>query len=210
MSRMPLEERRAQLIDAGLRIAAREGVEAVTVRGVAAEAGASLGVVHYCFADKDELLVAMGLSMALVSSEPVRDSLESGPDVATLAHAGADGLLEGLVARRHMRLLTFEFATTGARNRALRPVAQTHLDQTWTMTRDILQRIAAISGVEYAIPMDRLSRNVAAWIDGVELSWLVEQDDDAARAAFHDIADYVLSLVVRPEEKPSGTDAAGS
>ncbi|SDS17147.1 regulatory protein, tetR family [Paraoerskovia marina] len=197
MSRMPVEERRAQLIDAGLRIAARDGVEAVTIRGVAAEAGASLGVVHYCFADKDDLLVAMGLSMALVSSDPVRDALLAAPDIYALAHAGADGLLEGLLARRHMRLLTFEFATTGARNRALRPVAQTHLDQTWTMTYDILDRIREIAGVTYDIPLDRLARNVAAWIDGVELSWLVEQDDDAARVAFHDIADYVVSLAVK-------------
>lgn len=198
MGRMPLDERRAQLVDAGLRIAARDGVEAVTIRGVAAEAGASLGVVHYCFSDKDELLVAMGFSMALVSSDPVRNAMLAGPDARTLAHAGAEGLLEGLLARRHMRLLTFEFATAGARNRALRPVALTHLDQTWAMTREILERVATTAGITYSIPIDRLTRNVAAWIDGVELSWLVEQDDDAAKVAFHDIADYVLSLVVEP------------
>ncbi len=34
-------------------------MDAATVRAVATEAGVSLGVVHYCFRDKDELLSAM-------------------------------------------------------------------------------------------------------------------------------------------------------
>jgi AcrR family transcriptional regulator len=52
------EERRAELCSAVWRLASREGLEAVTVRGVAEEAGWSTGgVVHY-FSDKEDLLLS--------------------------------------------------------------------------------------------------------------------------------------------------------
>jgi AcrR family transcriptional regulator len=198
MNRMSVEERRAQLVDAAMTIAVREGVEAVTIRGVAAEAGVSLGVVHYCFEDKDELLQAMGNSLALVASEPVRASLDASTDIEVLAHAAADALWEGLTPRRHMRLLTFEFATAGVRSRALRSVAHAHLEQTWNMTEGVLQEVARRAGVTYKLDMRFLARLVAGYIDGIEIAWLVEQDDDAAIASFHALADYVLTQVVPP------------
>ncbi|WP_265522515.1 TetR/AcrR family transcriptional regulator [Oerskovia flava] len=199
MNRMSVEERRVQLIDAAMTIAVREGVEGITIRGVAAEAGVSLGVVHYCFEDKDDLLRAMGNSLALVASDPVRDALSAGTDVKTIMHAAADGLWEGLTPRRHMRLLTFEFATAGARSRALRSVAEAHLTQTIDMTQGILDEIARVAGVTYSIESRFLARLVAGYIDGIEIAWLVSQDDDVAVASFHALADYVHSLVVEPE-----------
>jgi AcrR family transcriptional regulator len=50
------EERRASVAAAVWRIVAREGVEAVTVRRVAAETGMSTSVVSHYFAGKDDLL----------------------------------------------------------------------------------------------------------------------------------------------------------
>jgi TetR/AcrR family transcriptional regulator, transcriptional repressor of bet genes len=50
------EERRAELAAAVWRLASRDGLEAVTVRRVAEEAGWSTGAVVHYFADKEELL----------------------------------------------------------------------------------------------------------------------------------------------------------
>jgi AcrR family transcriptional regulator len=51
------EERRAELAAAVWRLASREGVEAVTVRGVAEEAGWSTGALVHYFADKEALIL---------------------------------------------------------------------------------------------------------------------------------------------------------
>ena len=51
------EERRAELAAAVWRLASREGLDAVTVRRVADEAGWSTGAVVHYFADKEELLL---------------------------------------------------------------------------------------------------------------------------------------------------------
>ncbi|MDG4769808.1 TetR/AcrR family transcriptional regulator [Solwaraspora sp. WMMD792] len=49
--------RRAQIADALVRIAGREGLHAVTMRSVAAEAGVSLRLVQYYFQNKEHLLI---------------------------------------------------------------------------------------------------------------------------------------------------------
>lgn len=58
-SRVPAIERRASLVRAALDIALEEGVAAVTTRSVCARANAHLGVFHYCFSGKGELLDLM-------------------------------------------------------------------------------------------------------------------------------------------------------
>ncbi|MEU3269714.1 TetR/AcrR family transcriptional regulator [Saccharomonospora sp. NPDC006951] len=51
-------ERRATIVEALLRIAGRDGLHTVTLRGVAAEAGVSLRLVQYYFHTKQQLLKA--------------------------------------------------------------------------------------------------------------------------------------------------------
>jgi AcrR family transcriptional regulator len=51
-------QRRAELADAAARLIARSGLEAATMREVAAEAGLTTGALTHYFADKRELLLA--------------------------------------------------------------------------------------------------------------------------------------------------------
>lgn len=190
--RKPLDERRAEIVEAGLNVAMREGVESVTVRRVAQEAGISLGTVHYCFDDKDAMLRAMGRAIAMRASEPVLSALEVGPDRTALAEAAVDALLVGLKQHQHMRLLTFEFAVSGARTPVLREVAQAHLKQSIAMTREYLQRLAEVAGIRYQTDIGGLARSTALRIDGIELAWMVDQDDEAARSGFGELAHSVF------------------
>ena len=77
------DARRAELAAAVWRLASREGVDAVTMRGVAAEAGWSTGAVAHYFADKEELVlfafetVADRVGRRIVrAAERARDPLE--------------------------------------------------------------------------------------------------------------------------------------
>ncbi|MGY0236335.1 TetR/AcrR family transcriptional regulator [Longispora urticae] len=57
MPRVDHEERRTQIADALLRIADSQGLQAASMRVVAAEAGVSLRLVQYYFHTKEELLM---------------------------------------------------------------------------------------------------------------------------------------------------------
>ena len=53
------ELRREQIVQAAFRVAAREGLEQMTIRLVAAEAGLSTGLVFFHFTSKETLLLAL-------------------------------------------------------------------------------------------------------------------------------------------------------
>ena len=53
MPRIPAAERRVALIEAGLRVVAREGLAAASTRAIVAEAGMSLASFHYAFESRD-------------------------------------------------------------------------------------------------------------------------------------------------------------
>ena len=56
--RVPLEERREQLIEATISVMQEQGVQAITLRDIAKRANAPLATVHYCFENKDALIHA--------------------------------------------------------------------------------------------------------------------------------------------------------
>ncbi|MEK8227658.1 hypothetical protein NKG05_18435 [Oerskovia sp. M15] len=69
----------------------------------------------------------------------------------------------------------------------------------------ILDQLAEIAGITYSMDTPFLSQIVAGYIDGIEIAWLVQQDDEATIRSFHALADYVLSLVVTPDgSRPDG------
>jgi AcrR family transcriptional regulator len=67
--RVDHEERRRQIADALLRVAAARGLHATGMREVAAEAGVSLRLVQYYFGTKEELLLAAMQYLAARFSE---------------------------------------------------------------------------------------------------------------------------------------------
>lgn len=90
---MDHEERRAELCAAVWRLASREGLEAVTVRGVAEEAGWSTGAVVHYFSDKEDLLLSAFQTVADRVSRRLAKLEEGTNEPLELARAW---LVEGL------------------------------------------------------------------------------------------------------------------
>ncbi|GAB2891812.1 TetR/AcrR family transcriptional regulator [Streptomyces deserti] len=77
-------QRRAQIIDGLVRVAAREGVHAVTMRAVAAEAGVSLRLVQYYFETKGRLMLAALRHLEQQSHDRWAARLAALPDAPSL------------------------------------------------------------------------------------------------------------------------------
>jgi AcrR family transcriptional regulator len=115
------EERKAQILRAAYEVGSERGLERLTIRLVAAEAGLSNGLVHFHFRSKESLLVAL-LDWVLASTAvlEVSDGI-----------AGIRSPLERLLAllRREMDRLTrdrrrihliFDFWVMGIRHSTIR------------------------------------------------------------------------------------------
>jgi len=114
---------RSRMLDAAVRLIAREGVDDVRIARIAVEAGVSAGLVHYHFASRDALL-----------AEALEHSYEIAGDVRTVPMqdgAGALAQLAGMVeqclplpgAQRDDWLLWVELWLRAARRPELRATA---------------------------------------------------------------------------------------
>ena len=69
---------RERILEAALELFAERGYEATTMRDVAREAGASLGLAYRYFASKEEFALALYMRLAEESEEWARDGLAEG------------------------------------------------------------------------------------------------------------------------------------
>lgn len=116
------------LLDAALAVVEARGVDALTVRAVATEAGVSPGTVSYHFTTSDELLeraLEHGSSQIAVLLERLAtDLLDEGWDAAEWPGMFAKALAADLDARRAQHLACIELHMLAARRPELRPSAE--------------------------------------------------------------------------------------
>lgn len=183
--RVSSEQRREQLIEAALVVAKREGVGAVSTRTVAAEAGATPGIVHYVFASMDELLRAMIARIAEQYVDTVSNVAHSGEhDVTALLEASFDHMWASVERDPEAHLLTFEVAAHALRNAGFNDLAQWQYETYRETARVVLERVAEACRIEWSVPVEVLSRMLVATNDGVVLSWLVDRDSTQAREVY--------------------------
>lgn len=121
-------DRRERIAAAAIEVVARDGIDGLTHRAVARQAGVPLGSTSYHFADKDELLLsavelAERTNRALLTE--IFERLDPDRDLA----AAMAGLVEELTVRQREQLvLDYELFLAARRRPALRSAAQRWLD----------------------------------------------------------------------------------
>ena len=116
MTRMPLAQRRQQLVDAAIAVLTREGVSKATTRAIVAEAGTSLSVFHYCFDSKQELLDAVIKSLVGRTVDLAEASFEAGASRRQMIRAGLGAYWQHVVANPDQHLLTYELTQYALRS----------------------------------------------------------------------------------------------
>jgi AcrR family transcriptional regulator len=195
MSRMPVAQRREQLVEAALRVASRDGIDAATVRAVAAEAGVSLGVVHYCFLDKDELMRAVAAAITDQNLAAV-DNREQSADLPSLLEEAIASFWRGVTGNRGAQLLSYELTTTSLRHAELSQVAIAQYHGSWHAFEVFLERTEHSAGIEWMVPRRQLARTAVAIIDGFALAWLVDGDDKSAREGMAGFARFLQTQAI--------------
>ncbi|MCR6688228.1 TetR family transcriptional regulator [Cellulomonas sp.] len=205
---MPVAERRAQLIEAAMTVASRDGIDAATVRAVAAEAGVSLGVVHYCFQDKAELMRAMAHAITAQNSPTDLSTLPAGIAIEDAVQAVVDAFWQAISRTRGAQLLSYELTTASLRHAELRDVALEQYRGQWATGEAILAEVARVAGVRWTADTAALARIMVAAVDGIALAWLVDEDDAASRGSIEAIGRFIATLTEPADQAPAaGPDA---
>ncbi|GAA1695180.1 TetR/AcrR family transcriptional regulator [Microbacterium sediminicola] len=196
MRRIPVEQRREELIAAAIRVVTRGGVGALTTRAVAAEAGMPLGAIHYIFASQDELIRAV--------TDVIRDEERLAAEVVSLeAQTIEDALCAGLGA--YVRLVesdpTKELAVLELALHSRRGDRHDTMRDQWSgyraAARGLLEQAAVRAGVTWTLDLDDLARMLIVAMDGLTLGYLADGDLDAADRAIAILA-AALATHTRP------------
>jgi AcrR family transcriptional regulator len=198
VARVQAKVRREQLIEAAVRVAARDGVAATTTRAVAAEAGASLASVHYCFDSKQELLQEVLISIINELTGDVPGGPPDGADVVEMLRADLRALWSVVEREPGKQQVTYELTHYALRTEGLEDLARWQYKVYYERSAQRLRDVAARAGVEWVLPLPTLTRMLMNMIDGLVLGWLVDRDSELARAALDAFADSIGQLARRP------------
>jgi len=211
MGRMAADDRRAQLIAATIRVMTTEGIEAVSTRRVAQEAGVSVGVVHYCFGSKENLLRRVIHQLVDDIRESAQARISPGQDLTASLSKATEAFMGDVEDRADRHLLTYEIVTYALRTEGAEDLARWLYECYQSAAVATLEAAAEAAGVRWIVPVDVVARILTAANDGVTLEWLVRRDGTQARTTFAHIIDAVvpLSTSLDDEANPAGRDAGG-
>lgn len=202
MARVPVAERRRQLVAAAFRVIGQEGFAAATTRRVCAEAGAPLAAFHYCFESKQALLVELTEQTLAELVAVQTDGVIVGEDVGASLRATLREYWATVAADPNRESVLMALTQHALADPRLAGVAQAQYSSYHRTARTIVESIGQACGVRWSLPVEQLARMLIVVTDGVTLAWLVDRDGDAALAALDAFAGQLAGLVARSEREP--------
>ncbi|MEU6878739.1 TetR/AcrR family transcriptional regulator [Streptomyces sp. NPDC046712] len=195
MSRRPLAERRRQLTEAAIRAMTRDGVPRTTTRSIAAEAGVSLSVFHYCFDSKQALLESVITTITDHYVGVVKEALRPRATFRETIRAGFEAYWDHVRAHPGEHMLTYELTQYALRTPGFEPLARHQHERYAEIYHGLIEEVSAGMGLELRVPTPVLARYLAAVTDGLTLNFLVLGHDAEASATILDmITDQVAAL----------------
>lgn len=189
---MSADERRELLVQAAIRVMSREGVAKATTRGIVAEADMPLGVFHYCFRSKEELIEQVVITINESTFEAVLPALKGDESFEEVIQAGLRTYWDHVRQDPKPHQLTYELTQY-----ALRATPESAMKQ-YAVYRDLtgrfLSTLAALTEHEWQVPIDTAARYLLSVIEGVTFQWLVDGDNDAATAVLESFGRSLAAL----------------
>jgi AcrR family transcriptional regulator len=212
MTRIPVADRRTALVQAALRVVARDGVAAATTRRIVSEAGMPLASFHYVFSSRDELMAELieaavageqtDLAPALAGDAGDRDGL----GMRDAVRAGLQHYFDGVRADPGREKAMLELTQWALREPGFEPLARRQYARYHEVAEQAARDAARLTGSVWLRPVDEVARILVSFTDGLTLGWLVTRDD-AAAAAVMDVAADALATLSVPATAASGSTA---
>jgi len=197
--RMAALERRELLVQAALRVIAREGVAAATTRAVVAEAGMPLASFHYVFHSRDELIADLIRYVVDDEASAARAALSIEGDLPTTIRNGLKAFIDIVAADPLREQAMLELTQYALRTPELSESARIQYESYYRAAAGILEAAAGQLGIEWKRPIPEMARILITFTDGLTLGWLVDRDMAATESVI-DFAADALSALAFPKE----------
>lgn len=174
--RIPVDQRREQILRSGFEVARRDGIAGLTVRAVAAEAQVSHALVLFHFQRKERLVhELLDWLIDRMSVLYVSDDIAAFPRAHDRLHA----LLQQEMARlshqpEHTRLF-LEFWALGARHEPIRTRISGELERYRAAFRTVMEDLLAAEPAAFVgATADGLAGVAVSWIHGCAVQAMID------------------------------------
>lgn len=195
MARLPSAERRRQLTEAAIRAMSRDGVPRTTTRSIAAEAGVSLSVFHYCFDSKQELIESVITTLTDHSVTVVKEAIRPRATLEETVRAGFQAYWDHVRAHPDEHMLTYELTQYALRQPGFEHLARRQYELYAETYAELVDQLRQAMGLRLRVPVPVLARYLAAMTDGLTLNYLVLGDDAAWTAILDTVTAHIAGLV---------------
>lgn len=184
----PEEERRAQILESAVAVAAAERLDGLTVRKVADRAELSPGLVFFHFGSKDQLLLDLldRVLEEIIGRRPPEDAAGA-PSARDALLAYARRELERLPSEREFVELFFDFWVVGTRNHEVRTRMGDAMAAYRASFEPLATRIVAEEAARFdGVPPGDVARIIVSFVQGTAFQAVLEPDHfdvDALMAA---------------------------
>lgn len=212
MTRKPAAERRKDLIEAGLKVIAREGMHGATVRAIVAEAGVPLATFHYVFHSRDEMIGEAYAYVVLPDADAQEPPVPASATLHEVVRALFHDWVDRLAARPEFELAIMEIMAYCRRSPELEHLPAEVQQRYVEAVSGLIAAACERTGVQPARPLEEIATLVLHISDGVTYHLLRTGDEDAARR-FVDEAAPMLTAAIESaahesQARPAAADAA--
>ncbi|MEU3889412.1 TetR/AcrR family transcriptional regulator [Streptomyces sp. NPDC029041] len=195
MARLPSAERRRQLTEAAIRAMARDGVPRTTTRAIAAEAGVSLSVFHYCFDSKQQLIESVITTITGHYVTVVKEAIRPRATLEETVRAGFQAYFDHVRAHPDEHMLTYELTQYALRQPGFEHLARRQYELYAEAYTELIDQVRQSMGLRLHVPVPVVARYLAAMTDGLTLNYLVLGDDSAWTGILDTVTAHVAGLV---------------
>jgi AcrR family transcriptional regulator len=181
MARMALKDRREELIAAAMKVMGREGVAKTTTRAIVQEAGMTLGVFHYCFDSREQLLEEVITRITDRQVAAARQAFAGETDLSLSIEKSINTFWEGVQANPGDHLVGYELAHYALRQAGLEKLARHQYGHYLEVHEELLTETAKNTGVRWTVPVPVLARYLNSVLDGLTMTWLIDRDSETSR-----------------------------
>lgn len=187
------DARRAELAQAVLRLVLREGLDAASVRSVAAESGLSTGSVRHFFGTQQELLTfTMRAVMDAVQERLTVASAIEDPEERALALLGE--LVPLTPTTRAEAFAHLQFVNRARFDAALAPLARESFAAIRSVCAQVVAWLQEVGRVRADLDPSRAAVTVGALLDGLTFELLLAPDLITAAEAQEVLRDHLRRL----------------
>jgi len=187
-------DRRTEILEAAIRVLARDGLAQASTRKLAAEAGINQATLLYHVGSKDELLLAVLREMMRQTREIAVAAAEEDLPLREAIANSLRAFWHHVEATPELQVMQYELTLYALRNPEAAWLAREQYRGYCEVVEGVLHEACERQGVTGAIPLDALARFIVGGLDGLILQFVSDQNTTRARCDLESLIAAVIAL----------------